>query len=118
MPDISSTGSFASQPYDGEVPYVAAERPEISMLDFHLSDPEWERIKHLFPRSEPLRGRPPRDNRAILNAILWVQKTGEKWHRLPSCFPPQQTVYGKYLTWRQTGVLQQVFELLQVKPAE
>ncbi|MFM0351524.1 transposase [Paraburkholderia sp. RL17-347-BIC-D] len=80
-----------------------------------LSDDDWERVKHLFPALASRRGRPRRDDREVLNAILWIQRTGEKWHRLPATFPPQQTCYTKYITWRRTGGLQRVAELIEMK---
>ncbi len=83
-----------------------------------LSDESWERVKHLFPASAPARGRPRRDAREILNAILWVQQTGEKWHRLPATFPPAQTCYVKFLEWRRTGHLQKVVELIDAIQTE
>ncbi|GGO45336.1 hypothetical protein GCM10012286_33620 [Streptomyces lasiicapitis] len=40
-------------------------------------------------------GRPPRhDLREIMNAILYVDRTGCQWAYLPHDFPPHQTVYG------------------------
>ncbi|WP_416340385.1 transposase [Paraburkholderia sp.] len=50
---------------------------------------------------------------ASLNAILWVQQTGEKWHPLPGSFPPQQTCYLHYTSWKKSGVLAQLIALLE-----
>ncbi|WP_218133027.1 transposase [Paraburkholderia phenazinium] len=69
-------------------------------------------VEHLFRESPSARGRPRRAARDILNAILWIQQTGEKWHRLPASFPPQQTCYAKYIAWRRSGELQRAVELL------
>jgi transposase len=80
------------------------------MTGFELSDSDWERVAHLFVGGTTGRGRPRSDSRAI----LWVKRTGEKWHRLPDTYPPQQTCYGKYLLWRRTGLLQRVEALLEV----
>ncbi|CAE6868253.1 hypothetical protein R75465_08113 [Paraburkholderia aspalathi] len=85
------------------------------MFEVPLSDSDWERVKHLFPDSKPARGRPRRDCREVLNAILWVQQAGEKWHRLPSTFPPQQTCCAKFIAWRRVGLLQRVTELIDLK---
>lgn len=80
-----------------------------------LSDSDWARVEPLLSESARTRGRPLRDRRGILDAILWVQQTGEKWHRLPSSFPPQQTCYAKFLEWRRAGILQRVAELIDVE---
>jgi hypothetical protein len=95
--------------------YAEPQALELCMTRLELSDAEWARVAHLFAETEIVRGRPRRDCRAILNAILWVKQTGAKWHRLPATYPPQQTCYAKYLIWRRTGLLQRVGELLAVE---
>ena len=54
------------------------------MLQIPLTDVDWARVQSLFPVVSSGRGRPRRSDREILNAILWVQQTKEKWHRLPA----------------------------------
>jgi transposase len=82
------------------------------VIEIPLSDDDWMHVEHLFRESPSPRGRPRRAARDILNAILWIQQTGEKWHRLPANFPPQQTCYAKYIAWRRSGELQRAVELL------
>ena len=79
-----------------------------------LSDAEWERIQHLFPTAgaQKATGRPAADSRAVLDAILWIERTSERWMYLPAHFPPQQTCYAKYLNWKRSGRLDQVRTLL------
>jgi transposase len=79
-----------------------------------LSDDEWEKIAHLFstPGTRKATGRPTADARAVLDAILWIARTGERWIYLPAHFPAQQTCYAKYLQWKRSGLLTQVHALL------
>lgn len=79
-----------------------------------LSDAEWEQVRHLFPTAGARKstGRPTADSRAVLDAILWIERTGERWIHLPAYFPPQQTCYAKYLQWKRSGLLDQVHALL------
>lgn len=79
-----------------------------------LSDAEWKRIQHLFATADApkVTGRPAADSRAVLDAILWIERTGERWMYLPAHFPPQQTCYAKYLNWKRSGRLDQVRTLL------
>ncbi|WP_144139952.1 transposase [Paraburkholderia sp. BCC1884] len=84
------------------------------MLEIPLSDADWARVKDLFPELCSVRGRPRRSDREILGAILWLQQRQEKWHRLPACFPPQQTCYLRYIGWKKSGLLDQVNERLVV----
>jgi transposase len=44
----------------------------------------------------------------IVNAILYVNRTGCAWPYLPKNFPPWRTVYGYFAAWRDNGTLQQV----------
>ena len=78
-----------------------------------LSDAEWAVIGPLLP-GRSRRGRPlvhPR--RVIVNAILYVNRTGCAWRYLPKDFPPWRTVYGYFAAWRDNGVLQQVHDRLR-----
>lgn len=40
--------------------------------------------------------------------------TGEKWHRLPATFPPQQTCYARYIAWRREDILQRAMDVLGI----
>jgi transposase len=87
------------------------------MITLPLSDEAWQRVSHLFiqePKSRP--GRPARDPRDVLNGILWVLSRGEKWHWLPADFPPSQTCYIKWLTWRRTGLMSKILDELGIRP--
>jgi transposase len=84
------------------------------MIELPLSDQDWMRVEHLFREPKSPRGRPRRAAREILDAILWIQMTGEKWHRLPATFPPQQTCYARYIAWRRDDSLQRAMELLGI----
>ena len=49
-----------------------------------LSDAQWQRIEPLLPKlKRRRRGRPPKDNRVVLEGILWVLKTGARWRDVP-----------------------------------
>lgn len=66
-------------------------------------------------------GRPPEhDLRQILNAILYVDRTGIPWRYLPHDFPPWATTYGYFAKWQQDGVFEQLTGLLRrlVREAE
>lgn len=69
-----------------------------------LSDAEWAEVQALLP---PARsgGRPCScDRRELVNAILYVQRTGCALRLLPHDFPSWRTVYYHYRTWRSNGV--------------
>lgn len=78
-----------------------------------LSDPEWERIRALLPTQEPGQGRPRRDDRQVLCAILWVMDTGASWRDLPEeDFGPNSTAHGRYRKWCKEGLWSRIVEAL------
>ena len=64
---------------------------------------EWQQIEQYFPPSK--RGRPRKwEIWLIINAILYVTRTGCQWRMLPTNLPPWQTVYGYFWRWTRTGM--------------
>ena len=51
--------------------------------------------------------------RVIVDAILYVNRTGCAWRYLPKDFPPWRAVYGYFAAWRDNGTLQQVHDQLR-----
>jgi putative transposase len=78
-----------------------------------LTDPQWEQIAPLFA-PKPI-GRPPTtDRREVVNAILYLVRTGCQWRYLPGDFPPYSTVHTCYRRWRLDGTLDRLHDgLLQ-----
>lgn len=69
---------------------------------------EWTQGMSCFPPT-PRRGRRRKwELWQILNAILYVTRTGGQWRMLPCNFPPWATVYGYCWRWTQTGLWAQV----------
>jgi len=48
---------------------------------YELTDTQWDRIKDLIPRAKT--GRPPKDDRMMLNAMLWLARSGAAWAEIP-----------------------------------
>jgi transposase len=53
------------------------------------------------------------DLREIVNAILYVNRTGCAWEYLPHDFPPFKTVYGCFAAWRDDGTTEHIHDLLR-----
>ena len=76
-----------------------------------LTDGQWRVLRKLLPR--PARfGRPPIDRRRILNAVLYVNRTGCQWRALPHDFPKWKTVYTIFRRWRLADLWQQLHDAL------
>src|SRR5262247_2163639 len=51
--------------------------------------------------------------RAVVDAILYLARTGCQWRMLPKDFPPFTTVQGYFYEWRDDGLFERInFELL------
>lgn len=82
-----------------------------------LTDDQWHVVEPLVPRPHHM-GRPPRDRREMLEAMLWLVRTGAPWRDLPDWYGPWQTVYTRFGQWRDEGVLDRIVERLQVLLAD
>src|SRR5690349_19172773 len=80
-----------------------------------LTDAQWQVIAAHLPRPGR-RGRPRRwPRRRIIEAILYLDRTGCAWRYLPADFPPWQTVYWYFATWRDDGTLARLHAGLRVR---
>lgn len=77
---------------------------------YEITDEQWEQIKDMFPKSKT--GRPPKDNRVMFNAILWLARSGAAWADIPERYGPYQTVYSRFCKWRDDGTLLRIFKAL------
>ena len=78
-----------------------------------LTDAEWRLIEPFMPPVRRL-GRPREtDLRAVIDAILYIARTGCQWRLLPKDFPPFTTVQGYFYDWRDQNLFERInFELL------
>jgi transposase len=80
-----------------------------------LTDKQWKLIEPLLPAAKP-GGRPEsHPRREIVNAILYLVRTGCAWRMLPSDFPPWQTVYWYFKRWRDDDTLVRVHDELRAQ---
>ena len=78
-----------------------------------LSDEQWERLCPLLPPTPATRGRPRRDDRLVVEGILWRLATGVPWRDLPERFGPWRTVYSRFRRWQRQDVWEHVLAALQ-----
>jgi transposase len=73
------------------------------MTKRELTDAQWEKIRPLLPEPKRSRrgGRPPADNRACLEGILWVLRSGARWQDLPKDFPSPSTCWRRLRDWEE-----------------
>ncbi|HTP30059.1 MAG TPA: IS5 family transposase [Anaeromyxobacteraceae bacterium] len=80
-----------------------------------LTEEQWDFVEPLIPkprRRPDGRGRPWRDPRDILEAVLWMLRTGAPWKDLPARYPPYQTCHRRYQQWCRDGTIERVLHAL------
>jgi putative transposase len=78
-----------------------------------LTDQQWCIISPLLPSNKG-RGRPTElDLRLVLNAILYLVRTGCQWRNLPKDFFKWQSVYYYFRKWSKDGSWQAINETLR-----
>jgi len=76
--------------------------------DTDLTDDQWARVAPLLSakRSDP-------DRREVLNAVLYLLRTGCSWRLLPHDFPPHGTVADYYRMWQADGSIDRTHDELR-----
>ena len=83
---------------------------------YELTDQEWEQLSPLLPPEKTgRRGRPQKDNRTMLNAMVWVARSGAPWRDLPERYGPWETVYSRFRKWVDDGILDNIFRVLSLE---
>jgi transposase len=79
-----------------------------------VTDPQWALIEPHIPVYPG--GRPRKtDVRDVLDAILYILRTGCQWRYLPKDFPPKSTVWRYFDEWRHNGTLDVIHDALRRK---
>lgn len=85
----------------------------MTMCRHAISDAHWARIEHLLPGKPSDPGRTARDNRAFIDAVLWIARTGAPWLDLPERFGKPNTAFQRFNRWAKTGVWERLHTALQ-----
>lgn len=72
------------------------------------ADPH-ERIAALLPGKASDPGRTAADNRLLVEAVLWIARTGSPWRDLPPQFGPWNSVSQRFSRWSRRGVWHRIF---------
>lgn len=80
-----------------------------------LTNGQWRLIEPFIPAAK-FGGRPRTvDVREVLNAVLYLNRSGCSWRHLPHDFPPWGTVHFYYRQWRLDGTWQRVHDALRAR---
>lgn len=83
-----------------------------------LTDRQWAILAPLIPPARP--GGAPRqvDIRSVVNAILYVLRTGCQWRAMPHDYPHWFTCYTYHRRWQQDDTWEAINDALRVRLRE
>lgn len=83
---------------------------------FQVPKPLWKRIKKLFPKrpKQAGRGRPPADNRAVLNGIWYVLWTGCQWKAVHKDWfgVSSSVIHERFQTWQRDDIFARIMKIM------
>jgi transposase len=74
------------------------------MYSTNLTDSQWQGISIFFD----LKRKRAFNLRDIVNAMLYISKTGVQWKMLPNDFPPYGTVFYYFKKWKKNGLWRKI----------
>src|SRR3954462_14743037 len=85
------------------------------MARTELTDQEWELIEPYLPIGRY--GPYPQRLREQYEGVLWKFRSGGQWRGMASEFGVWQTVYDRFLQWRDAGVFQALMDAMITEAA-
>lgn len=110
-----ASGTPDVQAVPAQYGYSAAHRDPGDLVRYPcgLTDSEWAEVEHLF--DPPARtGRPEKyPRRQMLDACIYVLRSGCSWRMLPKDFPPWMAVYQTFRRWIAQGRFEAMYDELR-----
>ena len=89
------------------------ECPHATHYPTDLTDAEWELIKDDMLARSHIGAPRTVCTRCVVNALLYLHKTGCQWELIPHDFPNYSTVYYHFRKWEQKGVWERLNDRLR-----
>ena len=80
-----------------------------------LDDEQWRRMEPLLPQQSKTGGRPAKPHRLMVEAMIWVLRTGAPWRDLPPAYGPWQSVSTRFSRWSKSGVLNEYEDVHEIR---
>jgi transposase len=81
-----------------------------------VSDEVWPLLEERLPVRKGGSIGASRDNRAFVNGVFWVLKTGAPWRDLPAEYGNWKNIHRRFCRWRDRGGWESILELLMDVP--
>ena len=81
---------------------------------WRIPDELWESVKPVVDEHDPpaKTGRPRIDQRAALDGIIFVMRSGCQWNQLPKEFPDDSSVHRTRQRWVRLGIFERIWALV------
>ena len=95
--------------------YTQAHRRQATgdAMPTDMTDAEWALVEDLFERRSGAGAPAAHARRDIVNACMYIVRTGCAWRLLPKSFPPWQAVYSAFRSWARAGVFETMHDRLR-----
>ncbi len=95
------------------MPKQTIDQPRRKAYDTDLTDGQWQLIESFFP--PPAKTGRPRTVcfREVVDAVVYVVRSGCTWRLLPHDFPDWKLVYYYFTMWQEDGTWYQIHEALR-----
>src|SRR3982074_384900 len=80
-----------------------------------LTDEQWELLEPLVPAISPEAAYHVHARREIVNAILYVLRSGCSWRMLPHDLPAWGTAYSYFRRWQREGIWDHILRMLRMQ---
>jgi putative transposase len=78
-----------------------------------LSDHQWDLVEPFMPPPKKRGKKRTVDLREVVNAILYISRTGCQWRNLPHDFPPKSTVWDYFARFKEEGTWGRMVDALR-----
>ncbi len=85
-----------------------------AMVRAQLREEQWRKVEAVLGEQRGA-GRPGRNDRNFIEAVLWWRRTGVPWRDLPKAFGPWKTVFNRFDRWSKRGKWSRLFAALQTE---
>lgn len=77
-----------------------------------MKDAEWAFFEPFIEAVRGQGGRPPSNDRRVLDGVFWIARTGAPWPDLPEEFGKWSSVYRQFRRWTLAGVWEWMLDAL------